>query len=172
MESSTDLHTSPSTLNYLKPSDCTNLLLVSCDTLEPLEQFKLSTLNSPMFKIRYQREFAAFSESTSTYPDLNEAFTAKKSTEKKKGSAAHNLDLFLDSALKKRDGYLADEEEEELAEYNLNFIKQMHRVKYSWRGTSLTQPFTFMRVRREGDNIVCEEDYSNKKVNLNDGLFN
>ena len=172
MECSIDLHHSPSAHPLVKTSDSTNLLLVSCDTSEPLEPFKLSTLNSPISKHNHKREFVELSACSSPYPEFVEGITVDRPTVIKLKSASNNLDLFLDSVLRKIDGPSTEDDGAELTEYNLNFNKQMHRVKYSWRGTSLTQPFTFMRVRIDEEHLITEEDYSNKKVNSNDRLFN
>ena len=79
----------------------------------------------------------------------------------------------MDAMLRKREGNSADcNNSEELVEYNHNFTKQLHRVKYYWRGTSLNYPFTYMRLRLKNAEMGYEEDYSGKRVNVNDGLFN
>ena len=103
MECSIDLHHSPSANHYLKPSDCANLLLVSCDTTDPLEPFRLSTLHSPISRLYARKDFAALSECSSPYPELIEGITTDRSTESKKGGSAINLDCLLYTSPSPRD---------------------------------------------------------------------
>lgn len=152
-------------------NDVTNYLQFSCHTSEQQEPFKLSTLTSPLSGRKSKKDFKALSESSSPYPEILGKITLFGLGNKNPGKKPHNMDLFLDALLRKRENS-AYEEEEELMEYKLNFNKQLHRVKYYWRSTSLNYPFTFMRLRSDGDRVICEEDYSNKKVNPNEGLFN
>ena len=168
MECSIDLTKSPCDACDLKASVATNYLQITGNTAELHEPIQLSTLTSPLVKMNKQ-DFGNFSECFSPYPEILQKITTSRS-EGKKVPSSISADLFLDSLLKKRDGCTADGDE--LTEGQQNFNKQMHRVKYYWRSTSLLYPFIFMRVKDCGENVVCEEDYSNKKSNPNDGLFN
>ena len=171
MECSIDLYHSPARGFSFARADKDHHLHVSCDTSEPLEPFKLSTLSSPMHKIHDKANLQALFECYSPYPETSDPHNSGACERGRATPGSLNLDLFLDSALRKRETCLAEENDEALTEYKLNFSKQAHRVKYYWRGTSLARPFTFMRVRNEGEHVACEEDYSAKKVNPNDGLF-
>ena len=154
-----------------KYNDSTDCLRISCHTSELLESFNLSTLSSPIQRNKSKEDFKALSGCSSPYPEILEKENVYKKQEKKGKSKLCNIDLFLDSYLRKREGCVSTDEEE-LVEYTLNFTKQLHRVKYYWRGTSLNYPFTYMRLKGDVDKVICQEDYSNKKVNPNDGFFN
>lgn len=148
--------------NYLAP--------LSCHTSELLEPFKISMLTSPVMGFRTRYDFKALSDCSSPYPEILDKITLYGRKERNLGGKSTNMDAFLDAMLRKREGCASGDEE--LGEYKHNFTKQLHRVKYCWRGTSLNYPFTYMRLRNDAESIICEEDYSNKKVNPNDGLFN
>lgn len=47
-----------------------------------------------------------------------------------------------------------------------DLLKRIHKVKYFWRKTNPSYPFTFMKQEydEENDEIVYSEDYSSKKV--------
>lgn len=149
--------------------DTIHFLQLSCHTSELLESFKLSTFTSPLDGNMSKQDFKTLSESSSPYPEILEKITLFEPRVKNSGAKHQNIDLFLDALLRKREN-CAIEEEEQL-EYKLNFNKQLHSIKYYWRSTSLNYPFTFMKLRGEGNTITCEEDYSNKKINPNEGLF-
>lgn len=150
--------------------DSKNCLQASCNTSELLEPFKLSTLASPISVNKSKRNFKALSECSSPHPEIAEKTLVCGRGVKTKDSKLTNIDIFLDTMLRKRKFH--DLGEEELSDYRLNFTKQFHRVKYYWRGTSLYYPFTFMKLKRESTDIVFLEDYSSKKVNPNDCFFN
>ena len=134
---------------------------------EPEEPFKLSLLASPVGTNKRKKSLKEFSALSSPYTasldqKQQQTISDKKST---------NLDLFLDALLRKREGCAP--ETPALAEHALNFTKQLHRVKYYWRGTSLNYPFTFMRLSAgEGESLGLVDDYAGKRVNANDTLIN
>lgn len=164
MECSINLHHSPVYNFSITRTHATKDLHISCETVEPHEPFKLSTLSSPLVKLHDKSKMQSLFECCSPSPRKPKHACSPHRT--------RNLDLFLDAALRKRENFLGESTDDLLGEYKLNFSKQAHRVKYFWRGTSLARPFTFMRVRAGCERIACEEDYSLKKANPNDELFN
>lgn len=153
-----------------KNSDTTNLVQLSSQASEMLESFNLSLLNSPLAINKGTQNFTTLSELSSPYFEILEKITLFENKDKKENIKPNDMDLFVDALLRKREGCFSDDEK--LIEYQLNFTKQLHRVKYYWRRTSLNYPFTFMRLKAESHTVISEEDYSNKKVNPNDGFFN
>lgn len=156
-------------LDCQRHSETTNALPVSDDSPDILEPFKLSMLNSPVVNSRPKNDLQDISAFSSPFPELAERMPLFQERKIHDGKS-HNLDLFLDAMLRKREGCAP--ETEPLLEYKLNSSKQLHRVKYYWRGTSLNYPFTYMRMKLSGSEVAYEEDYSHKRVNPNEGLFN
>ena len=150
-----------------KQSDTTNALHISDHGSELGEPFKLSMLNSPIANARTKKSLKELSALSSPY---TENMDKQAQGRQLRDNKSVRLDAFMDAVLRKREGCAP--ETEPLVEYKLNFTKQLHRVKYYWRGTSLNYPFTYMRLRGGDEAIMYTEDYSGKRVNANDGLFN
>lgn len=145
----------------------TNALHISDGDSELGEPFKLSMLNSPTNGGRQQKKLKELSALSSPVTQNSERLGRGKTMDDGKSL---RLDSFIDAVLRKRESCAP--ETEPMSEYTLNFTKQLHRVKYYWRGTSLNYPFTYMRLRGGDDAINYTEDYSSKRVNANEAYFN
>lgn len=162
-------HIQPYEPGCQRHSDTTNALHVSDHGSELNEPFKLSMLNSPLAHAKPKTNLKVRSALSSPC-NKSLASTHQTLIQPLRDGKPNNLDTFIDEILRKRENYAS--ETEPLLELQHNFTKQLHRVKYYWRGTSLNYPFTYMRLRRNNNALAYEEDYSGKKVNVNDGIFN